>query len=99
MKVFSQMSQGTNCVIKTFKLSSENEYVPEYRITAADIMISNWKMLPMLLIQNIDSKNVRMSFSGLTGHKIGADQNHQQPENLFEPNLTNGCAEPAIIFH
>ena len=67
MKVFSQMSQGTNCVIKTFTLSSENEYEPEYKIKPADTMISNWMTLPTLVIQNIDSKKVRIRFALFIG--------------------------------
>ena len=67
MKAFSQMSQGTNCVIKTFTLSSENEYESEYKIKPADTMISNWMTLPALVIQNMDSKNVRISFALFAG--------------------------------
>jgi hypothetical protein len=68
MKAFSQMSQGTNCVIKTFTLSSENDE-SEYKIKPADTMISNWMTLPTLVIQNMDSKNVRTSFALFVGAK------------------------------
>jgi hypothetical protein len=67
MKDFNQMSQGKYCVIKTFTLSSENEYESEYKIKPADTMTNNWMTLPTLLIQNIDSKNVRISFALFVG--------------------------------
>ena len=55
------------CVIKTFKLSSENEYAPEYIIQPADTMISNWMTLPTLATQKIDNRNVRISFTLFVG--------------------------------
>jgi hypothetical protein len=69
MMVFNQMSQGTHWLIKIFMLSSENEYEPEYKIKPADTMTNIWMTLPTLVIQNIDSKNVRISFALF----IGAD--------------------------
>ncbi len=53
-------SQGATCVTKITTLSSKNEKLPEKMSQPAEAIISNWMTLPILEIQNIVRRNLRM---------------------------------------